>query len=135
MPEHSPEPWGIAKVEGTNDGFIEDADKEVVADHDPRMSDADLQRIVACVNACAGVPTSRLEPDRLLAEHHEAIERLEKRVAELEKANRGLAVEDPSNWWVWGCIPCDEGVAPVCSKCLSVVDPSEMRNHEASCWR
>lgn len=63
---HSPEPWEVDPVTGgvvdTNGSIVCDA---IVGDSSPDdpgpMEDADIERIVACVNACRGIPTSALK--------------------------------------------------------------------------
>jgi len=45
-----------------------------------------------------GLEMWREAVDRLLEKHQQQIDRLQKRVDELERAGRGLAVEDPRNW-------------------------------------
>jgi len=57
---HGPEPWSY---EGR--GTLVDADDESITyfTHEwgeDVLSDADAERIVACVNACAGIPTEAL---------------------------------------------------------------------------
>mgnify|MGYP003392976351 CR=1 FL=1 len=62
MSEHSPEPWRVADHYGdfhaydSNDNAVLTTDREVL---NP-LRDADILRIVACVNACRGVPTEAL---------------------------------------------------------------------------
>lgn len=58
---HSPEPWnascpcpGLSRLE------ISDANGQCVM-YDGPMSDDDVKRVCACVNACAGIPTEVLE--------------------------------------------------------------------------
>lgn len=65
--EHTPEPWQwegeIERITGPNNGTIADV-----------TTVANAERIVACVNACAGIPTASLEtgtPLRLLAQMHQ----------------------------------------------------------------
>lgn len=73
MSEHSKEPWRLVK----SPRLVEGDDAIVHADSRPdehgfdsavlgasewlRLSDADALRIVACVNACTGIPTDVLE--------------------------------------------------------------------------
>lgn len=55
MPEHSPEPWSY-EDEGGNRFCVRDADGQgVFADEIGPMDGPDAPRIVACVNACAGI--------------------------------------------------------------------------------
>ncbi len=69
MAEHSPEPWRseYGNEEGPDDSFGEfyrilAADADTDFDEIVRVGDeADARRIVACVNACRGVPTEALE--------------------------------------------------------------------------
>lgn len=74
--KHSPEPW---RVEQGSMRDIETATgTTVVWGHDdysePTMSEANARRIVACVNACAGMSTEALEGDALDRLVHLAIE-------------------------------------------------------------
>lgn len=65
MAEHSPEPWSTQLIRGEDDmarsvvvcGLF-DANGKRVADF---LCDPDLNRIVACVNACKGIPIETLE--------------------------------------------------------------------------
>ena len=72
MPEHSPEPWGIQEV-GREDAApcyrinhaSHTAQEFAVAVLDGEIHyspKADADRIVACVNACRGIPTEHLTP-------------------------------------------------------------------------
>ena len=48
--------------------YVTDADDETIIggnDYGPILNDADARRIVACVNACAGIPTEALEAGAL----------------------------------------------------------------------
>jgi hypothetical protein len=57
MTQHSPEPWRL-----TDPGGISDANGMFVADwRNSDLRQADLARIVACVNACRGIPNDLLE--------------------------------------------------------------------------
>lgn len=64
MSDHSPEPWHV--IDTCARRFINDADGKGVASASMRveavngleLAEANAERIVACVNACAGIPTS-----------------------------------------------------------------------------
>lgn len=70
---HAPEPWKYKAMAGgiePNIGYIVDADGRYVLGacqcegeevYEVYSDDPDWQRIVACVNACAGIPNSVLE--------------------------------------------------------------------------
>jgi len=54
MPEHSPVPWKAVEQGGR---FIEDANGKIV---DIYANIANLERVVACVNACKTCPTEQV---------------------------------------------------------------------------
>jgi hypothetical protein len=56
----SPEPWRVSAS-----GFLCSATNLVLIDSRGDVPPADLRRIVACVNACAGIPTAALEAGAL----------------------------------------------------------------------
>lgn len=65
--KHTPEPWRVHGVElfGSDEAGVWRT--IAVADDDPIVRSADLadfRRIVACVNACAGIAADELEPMR-----------------------------------------------------------------------
>lgn len=65
-PTHSPEPWADGTV-GWGEVIIVDADGATVcasSERHARLHLDDAERIVACVNALAGVPTADLTADR-----------------------------------------------------------------------
>lgn len=55
---HSPEPWKLGRCFDAD--CIADASGEDVYGTDEEIARVDLERIVACVNACAGIPTDVL---------------------------------------------------------------------------
>ncbi len=65
--KHTPEPWewGDVEIDCPTDDFYSEAIKagpaEVPSLSNPERAEADARRIVACVNACAGIPTEDLE--------------------------------------------------------------------------
>jgi hypothetical protein len=64
---HTPEPWEVRdgmviKAVG-DDGAYVAAAVRAPAGHSKEQADANARRIVACVNACAGIPTEDLEGD------------------------------------------------------------------------
>lgn len=72
MSEHTKEPWRMAEEVFDNDGASESViraldDRAAVAvtldfgPNNPGMREANAKRIVACVNACAGIKTWYLE--------------------------------------------------------------------------
>lgn len=68
MSEHTPEPWAIAEAFG---GLIPiwSRVKWITNIHAvPEESSNNARRIVACVNACAGIPTETLENAKAVIE-------------------------------------------------------------------
>ena len=69
MSDWTPEPWEVMQAIGLNHTTIRDADGHrlaVVASTylmSTKTEDANAARIVACVNACAGIPTECLGDD------------------------------------------------------------------------
>ena len=65
MSEHSPEPWVIGEMTclggGMNGHHICDAADQSIFRDAAWMKDLDAERIVACVNACAGLSETDLE--------------------------------------------------------------------------
>lgn len=63
MSKHTPEPWAIHE-DASGDIFISGSYHTYIAEignPDEDGAAADARRIVACVNACAGLPTEQLE--------------------------------------------------------------------------
>ena len=62
MTQHTQEPWHIFEgtVQSDTNWTICDARTKL------KNADANARRIVACVNACAGIPTERLESCRVV---------------------------------------------------------------------
>lgn len=61
---HTPEPWHAgdnSTIIYANDGFAVANATVFHGRSEPDTSVANARRIVACVNACAGIPTERLE--------------------------------------------------------------------------
>lgn len=67
--QHTPEPW---KHVGQGDIIGANNDDACAAYLRTDIGDANARRIVACVNACAGIPTASLEamPERHLDSIH-----------------------------------------------------------------
>jgi hypothetical protein len=70
MSKHSPEPWKVVNDE------LQDANGEEVIFLTGEweiegwtMAPQDLRRIIACVNACRGIPTEKLEQQLPFAAH------------------------------------------------------------------
>lgn len=62
MSGHSPEPWKFSiDADGRVNIFVDDG--RVVTLCHARLRPEDARRIVACVNACAAIPTEDLEKD------------------------------------------------------------------------
>jgi hypothetical protein len=60
--KHSPEPWRFENIPGRKGaGAVRDVGDFVVARTLPEAMPGDARRIVAAVNACAGLPTEALE--------------------------------------------------------------------------
>lgn len=71
---HSPEPWYIIHGGLIGEGCLVDKDGNFIAGHSSdegsfNLDDPNYERIVACVNACAGIPTDELLPLLILAKH------------------------------------------------------------------
>lgn len=99
---HSPEPWRTG-WEISSQVALEDANGKTIgimgrrgaivlpghAQQDP--PDANIQRIIACVNACARIPTEELQQHGKLAFHRQVQRELElslqRRAGELEYAD------------------------------------------------
>ena len=60
--EHTPEPWSAdwTKQQGTVVGSMWEKDSGLTITANPSTNE-NARRIVACVNACAGIPTAALE--------------------------------------------------------------------------
>lgn len=58
---HSPEPWELGYY-----GTVRDASGRVILASPEDASDDNLRRLVACVNACAGIPTEDLESRKVV---------------------------------------------------------------------
>jgi len=71
MTDHTPEPWGARTVKASGSFLVRGPNDRTVCIHQPHMSAstsatheeslANAARIVACVNACAGIPTAQLQ--------------------------------------------------------------------------
>ena len=63
MPEHSPEPWtsNVCAGFGGPTGILGSDHQPVIIGEDWTISNANMGRINACVNACKGIPTEALE--------------------------------------------------------------------------
>lgn len=59
--KHSPEPWRVVEPSPDEQVIIDSADGDAVVWDGIESDPADLRRIVACVNALAGIPTEALE--------------------------------------------------------------------------
>ncbi|WP_421233823.1 hypothetical protein [Aeromonas jandaei] len=68
--KHTPEPWGVHQ-DASGDVFISSAETSFhiaeVGSEDDETVIPDARRIVACVNACRGLPTDELEQKGLVA--------------------------------------------------------------------
>ncbi|MFQ2180205.1 hypothetical protein ACK33W_02745 [Aeromonas veronii] len=68
--KHTPEPWGFHQ-DASGDVFISSAETSFhiaeVGSEDDETVIPDARRIVACVNACHGLPTDELEQKGLVA--------------------------------------------------------------------
>ncbi|HHQ4739158.1 hypothetical protein ACK37G_15185 [Aeromonas veronii] len=68
--KHTPEPWGFHQ-DASGDVFISSAETSFhiaeVGSEDDETVIPDARRIVACVNACRGLPTDELEQKGLVA--------------------------------------------------------------------
>lgn len=75
MPSHAPEPWRTSMELQTKRLFLVDGKGNEV-----QMSDEDVRRVAACINACRGLPTEWLEG---LPQHY---------LMELQYAKQGFVV-------------------------------------------
>lgn len=94
--KHTPEPWEVREV----DGLVAICHKTgwVLENDNDEQNKTDARRIVACVNACAGIDIKFLEDFSILHEIKESKERREKAESqrdELLAALKGLL--DPEN--------------------------------------
>lgn len=71
--KHTKEPWYVVGVDNSYEIFSESEDYDVAWSID---SEANAERIVACVNACAGVPSEDLL--KVVAFGKEHVERMRK---------------------------------------------------------
>lgn len=62
MSEHTPEPWQIKRIDGA---VICAGDYKIAEMWLRERTMPDARRIVACVNACAGISTKDLEDGRV----------------------------------------------------------------------
>jgi hypothetical protein len=79
MSKHTKEPWSFGE---DNDGWYVEKDGMQIAFG---LSESDAGRIVACVNACAGISTDLLSKAALLPEHIDARERLSEYTNSIEQ--------------------------------------------------
>jgi hypothetical protein len=56
MTKHTAEPWTATDI-----GTLHGKDSQFIAELGGMRAEADLRRIAACVNACAGISTQQLE--------------------------------------------------------------------------
>lgn len=96
-PGHTPEPWIFSETSKGADGIWDQQYLMMIARLEPSLrAKANARRIVACVNACEGIPTEQLEKDFAMSyEAHKSEVKSETkaaqaRVAELEKALQGI---------------------------------------------
>jgi hypothetical protein len=63
--KHSPEPWSYARNERTKRDYVFDADgKSIIIwtpSCKPTFTTENAERVVACVNACRGIPNEELD--------------------------------------------------------------------------
>jgi hypothetical protein len=63
MNEHTKEPWRVEYMGSDEADVIGADDTSIICRSTGYMSDINARRIVACVNACAGIDTESLEAD------------------------------------------------------------------------
>ena len=75
MSKHTQEPWR-AFIQGNTIALFDSEKREIISwvgfdsSHFPNtINKANVRRIVACVNACAGIPTGELEAYRVKVEY------------------------------------------------------------------
>ena len=71
MSNHTPEPWNGKRI-GIAVHYFESIDVEIALTGKSDEAMANARRIVACVNACAGISTDRLEKAKQLELEPEA---------------------------------------------------------------
>lgn len=83
--KHTPEPWKTgAGYEQQEPGvYIYGGDGLIVSSEDTEITEANARRIVACVNACAGISTEQLEMDISVGGEKSIYESQEAKVQEL----------------------------------------------------
>ncbi|WP_328222342.1 hypothetical protein [Aeromonas caviae] len=89
MSKHTPEPWQ-AHQDASGDVFISSAETSLhiaeIGSEDDDTAIPDARRIVACVNACRGLPTDELEQKGLVAAVGTQMLELEQQRDDWEKA-------------------------------------------------
>lgn len=86
--QHTPEPWAIHE-DASGDIFISGSDHTYITEignPDEDGAAADARRIVACVNACRGLPTDELEQKGLVAAVGNQLLELERQRDDWQKA-------------------------------------------------
>jgi hypothetical protein len=58
MTKHSPEPW-VYLIESPNETLMDANDETILVADNYKTND--MYRIVACINACAGIPTEMIK--------------------------------------------------------------------------
>ncbi len=105
--EHTKEPWIFSVADDFHCGSIMGRHGGEVFDGD--FTEANARRIVACVNACAGIPNEQLE--RGLPAMNALVDRIDGKIATLTKQRDDLLaalirlrsfVGDPANFDAYG---------------------------------
>ncbi|SIR65779.1 hypothetical protein SAMN05880558_12419 [Aeromonas sp. RU39B] len=84
--KHTSEPWGVYQ-DASGDVFVSSAETSFhiaeIGTEDEESVIADARRIVACVNACRGLPTDELEQKGIISAVGTELLELDKQSAEL----------------------------------------------------
>lgn len=94
---HTKEPWKIdsdsaySESQLNADGYIRDDEEYICTTGDGKNWEADIRRIVACVNACRGLPTKELEDHGIVSAVGNVIGQLEQRNAELDALSSAIS--------------------------------------------
>jgi hypothetical protein len=102
--QHTPEPWTFGE---DNDGwYVCGCYVGNDEQHGCALSEANARRIVACVNACAGIPTEQLEIEPYIGSvSYKMRMQAEKQRDELLSALEELANGYAGNGWDVGLVP------------------------------
>lgn len=112
MSKHTPEPWKVQHPHAGQRGW-EIADSSGLNQVSQDVTEANARRIVACVNACRGLPTDELEQKGLVAAVGTQLLDVERQrdelLAALEEARRAIGEHlAPNDCYATGPMTGDE---------------------------